>query len=114
MLCARRTSALYVVRTPRKTVGPCLSDNILGTQKNDWRGRNRHYQCISGIRLGLQWKLRTVDKPSGFLVLKSSGVRFAEVSFRNCLVNWGYIAGIGIRSRVTVTRVNSSGFTLSN
>ena len=34
-----------VVQTPRKTVGP-VSDNILGTQKNDWRGWNRHYQCI--------------------------------------------------------------------
>ena len=28
--------------------------------------------------------------PFGFLVLKPSGVRFAEVSFRNYLVNWGY------------------------
>ena len=39
--------------------------------------------AISGIRLGLHWKLRTLDKPFGFLVLKPSGVRFAEVSFRN-------------------------------
>ena len=37
---------------------------------------------ISGIRLGLQWKLRTLDKPFGFLVLKPS---------------WGYMAGIEIR-----------------
>ena len=35
----------------------------------------------------------------GFLVLKPSGVRFAEVSFRNYLVNWGCMAGIGIRIR---------------
>ena len=39
-----------VVRTPRKTVGP-VSDKIWGTQKNDCRGWNRHYRCISGIRL---------------------------------------------------------------
>ena len=52
-----------------------------------------------GIRL--QWKLRTLDKPFGFLVLKQSGVRFAEGSFRNNLVNWGYMAGIGIRIRST-------------
>ena len=49
--------------------------------------------------MGLQWKLRTFDKPFGFLVLKPSGVRFAEVSFRNYLVNWGYMAGIGIGIR---------------
>ena len=47
----------------------------------------------------LQWKLRTLDKPFGFLVLKPSGVRFAEVSFRNYLVTWGYVAGIGIMIR---------------
>ena len=71
--------------------------NIWGTYKNDWRGWNRHYQCISLIRLGLQWKLRTLDKPFGFLVLKPSGVRLAEVSFRNYLVNRGFMAGIEIR-----------------
>ena len=38
-------------------------------------------------------------KPFGFLVLKPSGVRFAEVSFQNYLVKWGYMAGIGIRIR---------------
>ena len=38
------------------------------------RGWNRHYQCILGIRLGLQWKLMTLDKPFGFLILKPSGV----------------------------------------
>ena len=54
---------------------------------------------MSGIRLGLQWKLRTLDKPFVFFVLKLYGVRFAEVSFRNYLVNWGYMAGIGIRIR---------------
>ena len=58
-----------------------------------------NYQCISGIRLGLQWKLRTRDKPFGFLVIKPSGVRFAKVSFRNYLVTWGHMAGIGIRIR---------------
>ena len=42
-----------VVRTQRKRVGP-VSDNILETSTNDWRGWYRHYQCISGIRLGLQ------------------------------------------------------------
>ena len=47
--------------------------------------------------MGLQLKLRTLDKPFGFLVLKPSGVRFAEVSFQNYLVNWRYMAGIGIR-----------------
>ena len=52
--------------SPRKTVGP-VSDKI---------------------RLGLQWKLRTLDRQFRFLVLKPSGVRFAEVSFRNYLVNW--------------------------
>ena len=65
-----------LVRTPRKTVG--------------W---NSHYQCVSGIRLGLQWTLRTL------LVLKPSVVRFAEVSFGNYLVNGGYTAGFGIRFR---------------
>ena len=54
---------------------------------HDWRGWNRHYRCISGIGLGLQWKLRTLDKPFGFLVFKPYGVRFAEVSFRNYLVD---------------------------
>ena len=44
--------------------------------------------AISQIRLGLHWKLRTLDKPYGFLVIKPSGVRFADVSFRNYLVNW--------------------------
>ena len=35
--------------------------------------------------------------PFGFLVLKPSGVRFAaEVSFRNYLVNWGYMTRIWI------------------
>ena len=52
------------------------------------RFKSSHYRCISGIRLRLQWKLRTLDKPFGFLVLKP---------FRNYLVNWGYMAGIGIR-----------------
>ena len=72
---------------------------IWGTSQNDWRGWNRHYRCISGIRLGSRWKLRTLDKPFGFLVLKPSGVRFAEVSFRNHLVTWGHMAGIWIRIR---------------
>ena len=67
-----------VVRTPRKTVGP-VSDK----KKNDWRGLNRHYQCISGNRLGLQWKLRTPDKLFSFLVLKPPGVRFAEINLVN-------------------------------
>ena len=79
-----------VVRTPRKTVGHVF-DKIWGAY--------RHYQCISGIILGLPWKLRNLDKLFGFLVLKPSVVRFAEVSFRNCLVNWGYKARIGIRIR---------------
>ena len=43
--------------------------------------------------------VRTLDKPFGFLVLKPSEVRFADVSFRNYLVNWGYMAGIGISIR---------------
>ena len=42
---------------------------------------------------------RSLDKPFGFLVLKPSGVRFAEVSFRNYLVNWEYTVGIGIGIR---------------
>ena len=58
--------------------------------------------AISGIRSGLRWKLRTLDKPFRFLVLKPSGVRFAEVSFRNYLVNWvvyglNWVIGIRIR-----------------
>ena len=66
----------------------------------EWKLRNLDKPlCISGIKLGLEWKLRTLDKPFGFLVLKPSGVRFAEVSFRNYLVNWGYMAGIGITIR---------------
>ena len=44
-------------------------------------------------------EIEALDKPFGFFVLKPSGVRFAEVSFRNYLVNWGYMAGIGIRIR---------------
>ena len=45
----------------RKTVGP---DKTWVKQNNDWRGWNRHYQCISGIRLGLLWKLRTLATSS--------------------------------------------------
>ena len=63
-----------VIPTPRKTVGRPRQN--LGDIKE------RHYQCISGIRMGLQWKLRTLDKPFGYL----SGVRFA-VLFRNVLVS---------------------------
>ena len=77
-----------VVRTPRKTVGPVCKN--LGDIKERLRGWNRHYQCISGIRLGLQWKLRTLDKPFGFLVLKLSGVRFAEVSYTKLLYGWNW------------------------
>ena len=44
-------------------------------------------------------EIEALDKPFGFFVLKPSGVRFAEVSFRKYLVNWGYMAGIGIRIR---------------
>ena len=40
-----------------------------------------------------------IEEPFCFLVLKPSGVRFAQVSVRNYLVNWGYMAGIGIRIR---------------
>ena len=58
--------------------------------------------AISGSRLGLDWKLRTLDKPFGFLVLKPSAVRFAEVSFLNIWlelrsgldVHGLYIAGV--------------------
>ena len=38
-----------------------------------------------GITLEIEDPL---DKPFGFLVLKPSGVRFAEISFRNYFVNW--------------------------
>ena len=31
----------------------------------------------------LHYKLRTLDKPVGFLILKPSGVQFAEVSFQD-------------------------------
>ena len=47
---------------------------------------------MSIIILELRCKLSTLDHPFGLLVLKSSGVRFAEVSFRNylvVLVVWG-------------------------
>ena len=84
-----------MVRAQRKTVYGPVSDKIRG-KKNDWIGWNRHYRYILGIRLGLQWKLTTLDKPIGFLVLKPSGVRFAEVSFLKYLVNWRHMAGIGI------------------
>ena len=49
--------------------------------------------------MGLQCKLRTRDEPFDFFVLKPSGVRFAEDSFRNYIVDWWYMAGIGIRIR---------------
>ena len=60
-------------------------------------------------------KLRTLDKPFGFLVLKPSGVRFAEVSFRNYLVNWGYyyMARIGIWIRFIWVILYSSGVVAS-
>ena len=32
------------------------------------------FSAILGIRLGLHWTFRTLDKPFGFLVLKPSGV----------------------------------------
>ena len=51
-----RLSTLGTGDVPRKTVGP-VSDKIWGTQKNDWRDWNRHYQCISGIRLGVTVKI---------------------------------------------------------
>ena len=38
--------------------------------------------------MGTTFKLRTLDKPFGLIVLNSSGVRIAEVSFLNYLVNW--------------------------
>ena len=39
------------VKTRLSTLG--IGDVPRGSdsQKNDWRGLNRHYQCISGIRL---------------------------------------------------------------
>ena len=56
------------------------------------------FSSISGIRLGLHWKLRPLDTPFGFLVLEPSGVRFTEVSFRNYLVERVvYRARSGIR-----------------
>ena len=74
-----------VVQTPCITVGP-VSDKNFG----DVEGQLERLEsplpvlawgvsAILGIRLGLHWKLRTLDKPLGFLVLKPPGVRFAEV-----------------------------------
>ena len=45
----------------------------------------------------------TLDKHFTFLVIKLSGVRFAEVSFRNYFVNWVvYMARIRIRIRIRI------------
>ena len=78
-----------MIRTPRKTVGP-VSDKIGGHK----RGWNRHYQCISGIRLELQWKLRTLDKPFRSSRLGSDSRRFHSETTQ--LIGW-YMARIGIR-----------------
>ena len=87
-----------VVRTPRKSVQPVYDK--FGGHKRTTGEAGIVTMCILGIGFGLyRVKLRTLDKPIGFLVLKPSGVRFAQVSFRNYLVNWGYMAGIGIRIR---------------
>ena len=84
-----------VARTPRKAVGtgdvPRGSDSTLSsraclTKLGDIKERLERLESplpvltwgvspISRIRLALQWKL-------------PSGVRFAEVSFRNYLANW--------------------------
>ena len=76
-----------VVRTPRKTVGP-VSHTIGGHNKSTGEagiattGNSLGcFCCISGIRLGLHCKLRTLDKPFGCTVLKPFGVRFAMFSF---------------------------------
>ena len=45
--------------------------------------------AISGIRLRLHLKLRTLDKPFGFLVLKLSGVRLTKVSSINYTWSFG-------------------------
>ena len=59
--------------------------------------------AILVIRMGLPWKLRTLDKPFGFLVRTTFGVKFAEISFQNYLVNWViyYTDRTGIRIRFT-------------
>ena len=86
-----------VVRTPRKTTwGPSLTKlgdikkptgeaGIATTGESPLPVLAWGVSAISGIRLGLHWKFRTPDEPFGFLVFKLSGVRFAEVSFRNYL-----------------------------
>ena len=69
-----------VDRTPRKT------DTIGGHKRTTGDAGI----AITGVFRELdleQWKWRTLDNPFGFLVFKPSGVRFAEVSFRNYLVN---------------------------
>ena len=45
------------------------------------------------IRLGLQWKKLEIEDSISHLASLSSSI----MRFRNYLVNWGYMAGIGIR-----------------
>ena len=87
-----------VVRTPRQTVGPVWQN--LGDIKERLERLESSLPVYFGNQLDWDysgnWRL---DKPFGFLVVKPSGARFAEVSFRNDLVTWGYMAGIGFRIR---------------
>ena len=72
-----------VIRTPRKTVGVTKFGGHKRTTGEAGIVTTGEFRELDWD----QWKLRTLDKPLGFLVLKPSGVRFAEVSFRNYLVN---------------------------
>ena len=76
-----------VVRTPRTTVGS-VSHTIGGHTRSTGEAgiattgnSSGCFCCISGIRLGLHWKLRTLEKPFGCINLKPFGVQFEKVSF---------------------------------
>ena len=74
-----------VVRTPRKTVG------LVSDIKERRERLESPLPVYCGNSIGITVEIEdSRDKPFGFPVLKPSGVRFVEVSFRNYLVNGGY------------------------
>ena len=73
-----------VVRTPRKTVGP-VSDKKLGDIKARLERLESPLPVYLGNSIGITVEIEDSIShlPFGFLVLKPSGVQFAEVTFQN-------------------------------
>ena len=77
-----------------RQVASCLAQNW-AIEKNDWRGWNCHYRWELGVFLlvrELDWDYSgNWGLSISHLALKPSGVRFADVSFRNSWVHFGGI-----------------------